>query len=120
MKYGIYSLLGTLAEFFPEFMVARAERLVQIYVGVLKAEVHMFSCTCLLCPSLHKCIPPFLLVYLGYKARNVQVALSLLPACYLAVVKLISGCVHIACSGLMIRSQMQIVNCQVNANCQQA
>ena len=39
MKYGIYSLLGTLAEFFPEFMVARADRLVQIYVGVLKAEV---------------------------------------------------------------------------------
>ncbi len=42
VKYGIYSLLGTLAEFFPEFMVTRADRLVQIYVGVLKAEVILF------------------------------------------------------------------------------
>ncbi|CAB4022232.1 DNA-dependent kinase catalytic subunit-like, partial [Paramuricea clavata] len=39
VKYGIYSLLGTLAEFFPEIMVTRADRLVQIYVGVLKAEM---------------------------------------------------------------------------------
>ena len=116
MKYGIYSLLGTLAEFFPEFMVARADRLVQIYVGVLKAEV-CFRARVYFVPAY---ISVFLLVYLGYKARNVQVALSLPPACCLAVIKAILGCVHLACSGLMITSQMQIVNCQVNANCQQA
>ena len=31
-------------------------------------------------------------------------------ACYLAVVKPISGCVCIACSGLMITSPLQVVN----------
>ncbi|XP_028413162.1 DNA-dependent protein kinase catalytic subunit-like [Dendronephthya gigantea] len=39
VSYGIYSLLGTLAEYFPEYMVDKADRLVQIYVGVLKAEM---------------------------------------------------------------------------------
>ena len=43
-------------------------------------------------------------------SRNVQVTASLLQACYLAVIKPISGCVHIACSGLMITSLLQVVN----------
>ena len=45
-----------------------------------------------------------------YTARNAQVAASLLQACYLAVIKPISGYVHIACSGLMITSLLQVVN----------
>ena len=45
-----------------------------------------------------------------YTARNAQVAASLLQACCLAVIKLISGCVRIACSGLMITSLLQVVN----------
>ena len=45
-----------------------------------------------------------------YTARNAQVAASLLQACHLAVIKLISGCVRIACFGLMITSLLQVVN----------
>ena len=45
-----------------------------------------------------------------YTARNAQVAASLLQACHLAVIKSISGCVHIACFGLMITSLLQVVN----------
>ena len=43
-------------------------------------------------------------------ARNTQVAASLLQACYFAVIKPISGCVCIACSGLMITSLLHVVN----------
>ena len=43
-------------------------------------------------------------------AGNAQVVASLLQACYLAVIKPISGCVHIACFGLMITSLLQVVN----------
>ena len=42
--------------------------------------------------------------------RNTEVASSLLQACYLAVIKPISGCVHIACFGLVITSLLQVVN----------
>ena len=42
--------------------------------------------------------------------RHAQVAASLLQACYLAVIKPLSGCVRIACSGLMITSLLQVVN----------
>ena len=41
---------------------------------------------------------------------NAQVVASLLQACYLAVIKPITGCAHIACSGLMITSLLQVVN----------
>ena len=47
---------------------------------------------------------------LGFLVRNAQVAASLLKACCLAIIKPISGCVHIACSGLMITSLLQVVN----------
>ena len=44
-----------------------------------------------------------------YTSKNVQVSTSLLQACcYLAVSKPISGCVRIACSGLMIT----VASCQ--------
>ena len=39
-----------------------------------------------------------------------QVAAGLLQACCLAVIELISECVHIACSGLMRTSLLQVVN----------
>lgn len=39
-----------------------------------------------------------------------QFPASLLLACYLAVIKRMSGCVHIACFGLMIISPLQVVN----------
>ena len=45
-----------------------------------------------------------------YAAKKAQLAASLLPACYLAVIKSISGCVRIACSGFMITSLLQVVN----------
>ena len=45
-----------------------------------------------------------------YAAKKGQLAASLLPAFYLAVIKSISGCVRIACSGLMITSLLQVVN----------
>ena len=45
-----------------------------------------------------------------YTARHAQVEASLLQDCYLAVIKPISGCVRIACSGLMITSLMQVVD----------
>ena len=45
-----------------------------------------------------------------YTTRNAKLASTLLQACYLAVIKSISGCVHIACSGLMITSLLQVVN----------
>ena len=46
-----------------------------------------------------------------YIARNVQTAASLLQqACCLVVIKPMSGCVRIACSGLMITSLLQVVN----------
>ena len=38
-----------------------------------------------------------------------QVAASLLQTCRLAVIKSISGCVRIACYGLMITSLLQVV-----------
>ena len=47
---------------------------------------------------------------LTYTARNAQVASRLLQACYLAVIKPISGCVRIACSGLTITGLLQVVN----------
>ena len=43
-------------------------------------------------------------------ARNMQVASILLQVCWLAVIMQISGCVCIACSGLIITSQLQTVN----------
>ena len=43
-------------------------------------------------------------------ARAAPVAASLLQACYLAVIKPVSGCVRIACSGLMITRLLQVVN----------
>ena len=45
-----------------------------------------------------------------YTTRNTQVAASLLQACYLTVIKSISGCVRITCSDLMITSLLQVVN----------
>ena len=39
-----------------------------------------------------------------------RVAASLLRACYLAVIKPISGCVRIAYFGLMMTSLLQVVN----------
>ena len=45
-----------------------------------------------------------------YTERKTQVASSLLQACYLAVIKPISGYVRIACSGLMITSLRQVIN----------
>ena len=50
-----------------------------------------------------------------YTARIAQVAASLLQACGFAVIKPISGCVRIACSGLMITSLLQVVN-RLNAS----
>ena len=50
-----------------------------------------------------------------YTARNVQVAASLLQACCLAVIKPISGCVRIACSGLLwckLSTSLLQVDCQ--------
>ena len=45
-----------------------------------------------------------------YVARNVQTVASLLQACCLVVIKPMSGCVRIACSGLMITNLLQVVN----------
>ena len=45
-----------------------------------------------------------------YTGKNTQVTANLLQACYLAVVKQISGCVRIACSSLMITRLLQVVN----------
>ena len=45
-----------------------------------------------------------------YTARNAQVAESLLYACCLGAIKTLSGCVRIACFGLMITSLLQVVN----------
>ena len=46
-----------------------------------------------------------------YTAKDAEVAASLLQVCYLAVIKPIPGQVHIACSGLMIKtSLLQVVN----------
>ena len=60
-------------------------------------------------------LPFKLSIYFGaslakYTARNAQVAASLLQACYHAVIKTTSGCVRIACSGLMMTSVLQAVN----------
>ena len=44
-------------------------------------------------------------------------AASLMQACYLAVIKPISGCVRIACSGLMITSLLQVVNRLAQVDC---
>ena len=38
-KSGLYALLGTFAEVFPEHMIGQSDRLVSIYVNVLKSEV---------------------------------------------------------------------------------
>ena len=43
-------------------------------------------------------------------ARSAKVVASVLQVCYFAVIKLISGCVRIACSGLMITSLLQVIN----------
>ena len=47
---------------------------------------------------------------LDYTIRNAQVAPNLLLSCCLAVIKLISGCVRIASSGLVITSLLRVVN----------
>ena len=39
VKYWLYSLLGTFAEVFPEYMISQSDRLVSIYINVLKSEV---------------------------------------------------------------------------------
>ena len=44
----------------------------------------------------------------NYTARNAQVAASLLQACCLVIITPISGCIRIACSGLMITSLLQV------------
>ena len=44
-----------------------------------------------------------------YTPKNAQIAASLLQACCLAVIKLISGCVCIACSGLMTTSLLHVI-----------
>ena len=42
VKSGLYALLGTFAEVFPEHMIRMSDRLVSIYTSVLKSEVHFF------------------------------------------------------------------------------
>ena len=39
VRGGIYQLLGTLCEVYPELMVAHSDRLVDIYVRTLRAEM---------------------------------------------------------------------------------
>ena len=39
VKCWLYALLGTFAEVFPEHMISQSDRLVSIYVNVLKSEV---------------------------------------------------------------------------------
>ena len=39
VKYWLYALLGIFAEVFPEHMIGQSDRLVSIYVSVLKSEV---------------------------------------------------------------------------------
>lgn len=43
VKSGLYALLGTFAEVFPEHMIRMSDRLVSIYTSVLKSEVHFFK-----------------------------------------------------------------------------
>ena len=46
----------------------------------------------------------------GHTAKTRKFQELLLQACYLAVIKPISECVRIACSGLMITSLLQFLN----------
>ena len=39
MKENIYILLGVVSEVYPEYMTDYAQRLVNLYIGALKAEV---------------------------------------------------------------------------------
>ena len=48
------------------------------------------------------------LIQVGTAEMPCKVAASLLQACYLEIIRLISGCVHIACFGLMITSLLQV------------
>ena len=47
VKCWLYTLLGTLAEVFPEHMISQSDRLVSIYVSVLKSEVLLTFSTCI-------------------------------------------------------------------------
>ena len=49
VKHWLYSLLGTLAEVFPEFMLSHSDRLVSIYISVLKSQVHEHVLYCSNC-----------------------------------------------------------------------
>ena len=51
-----------------------------------------------------------------YTVKNLQAEASLPQAYCLAVIKLISGCVRIACSTLMVTSLQQVINNRLDAN----
>ncbi|KAL9956079.1 hypothetical protein ACROYT_G037501 [Oculina patagonica] len=61
VKYWLYSLLGTFAEVFPEYMISQSDRLVSMYISVLKSEIEVRTAICQLgevslreiCAGLH-------------------------------------------------------------------
>ena len=63
--------------------------------------------------SVNLCTSSALVTFMYSESETHQIAASLMQAHYLAVIKSISGCVRIACSGLMITSLLQVVNRQL-------
>ena len=64
VRGGIFQLLGTLCEVYPEHMVTYSERLVGIYMRTLKAEVCVYVwCMCGVCVCVCVCM----FVYVGFK-----------------------------------------------------
>ena len=39
VKHWLYAILGTFAELFPEHVISQSDRLVSMYINVLKSEV---------------------------------------------------------------------------------
>ena len=39
VKHWLYAILGTFAELFPEHVISQSDRLVSMYISVLKSEV---------------------------------------------------------------------------------
>ena len=79
VRAGIFQLLGSLCEVYPEHMITYSERLVDIYMRTLRTEVcvcvHACMCACLcghacVCMCMCGCVTIYILVGGIFKTSN--------------------------------------------------
>ena len=80
---------------------------------------------CIFCPTiwhylfvLFMCLTHLAAVCPIHSQKRASCSKSAADLLQIAIIKLISGCVRIACSDLMTTSLLQVVNCRLAASCE--